>query len=185
MIASTTSDPESLLHKALGLGADETLFPWQKTLLERMLKGDVPELIDIPTGLGKTSVIAIWLVARACGANVTRRLVYCLPIRVLVEQTRARAVRWAQNLDVLAGEAQFDGDQLKYYRIDWADPEKVAIVMLMGGEARGDWREYPEHPVIIIGTQDMLLSRALNRGFAMAPQLWPVDFGFLNLDTFW
>ncbi len=55
----------------------------------------------------------------------------------------------------------------------------------MGGEPEGNWREYPEHPAIIIGTQDMLLSRALNRGFAMAPQLWPVDFGFLNVDTLW
>ncbi len=178
-------DPVSMLHSALGLEAEEKLFPWQVSLLEKMRNGIVPELIDIPTGLGKTSVIAIWLVARACGANLPRRLAYCLPMRVLVEQTRSRAVQWARNLGLLAGHAHFNGNRLEYYNIDWNDPEKVAVVTLMGGEAQNEWREYPEHPAIIIGTQDMLLSRALNRGFAMAPQLWPVDFGFLNVDTLW
>jgi CRISPR-associated endonuclease/helicase Cas3 len=180
-----SDEPTRLLHKALGLGPDETLFPWQEELLRRMLRGDVPELVDIPTGLGKTSVIAVWLVARACAAQLPRRLVYCLPMRVLVEQTRSRAVRWAQNLDLLAGWASFGGDQLKDYKIDWTDRTKVAVVTLMGGESQSDWREYPEHPAIIVGTQDMLLSRALNRGFAMAPQLWPVEFGFLNVDALW
>jgi len=182
---SLSPDHRSLLQKALGLGNGETAFPWQEELLERMLKGEVPELIDIPTGLGKTSAIAVWLVARSCGAQLPRRLVYCLPMRVLVEQTRSRAVRWAQNLDLLAGWASFSGDRLKDYKIDWTDRNKVAVVTLMGGESQSDWREYPEYPTIIIGTQDMLLSRALNRGFAMAPQLWPVDFGFLNVDALW
>ncbi len=179
------SEARHLLRSALGLGERETLFPWQEDLLEQMLKGDVPELIDIPTGLGKTSVIAVWLVARACGAQLPRRLVYCLPMRVLVEQTRSRAVRWANNVGLLAGEAQFAGNDLTHYEIDWTARDKVAVVTLLGGEAQSDWREYPERSAIIIGTQDMLLSRALNRGFAMAPQLWPVDFGFLNVDTLW
>ncbi|HXG32139.1 MAG TPA: DEAD/DEAH box helicase [Bryobacteraceae bacterium] len=174
-----------MLHSALGLGAEERLFPWQEAVLDNMRNGVVPEIIEIPTGLGKTSVIAIWLVARACGANLPRRLVYCLPMRVLVEQTRSRALQWAKNVGLLAGQAQFNGNRLEYYRIDWSDPNKVAVVTLMGGEAQSEWREYPEHPAIIIGTQDMLLSRALNRGFAMKPQLWPVDFGFLNVDTLW
>jgi CRISPR-associated endonuclease/helicase Cas3 len=182
---SVSPDQRNLLQKALGLQGGDSPFPWQEALLERMLRGEVPELIDIPTGLGKTSIIALWLVARGCGAGLPRRLVYCLPMRVLVEQTRSRAVRWAQNAGVLAGQAGFNGNQLKHYDIDWNDPGKVAVVALMGGEAQGDWREHPEHAAIIVGTQDMLLSRALNRGFAMAPQLWPVDFGFLNVDALW
>jgi hypothetical protein len=32
----------------------------------------------------------------------------------------------------------------------------------MGGEDAGEWDTYPEEKAILIGTQDMLLSRALN-----------------------
>jgi CRISPR-associated endonuclease/helicase Cas3 len=49
------------------------------------------ELLDIPTGLGKTAaVIFAWLYRRRFADEKTRqstprRLVYCLPMRVLVE----------------------------------------------------------------------------------------------------
>ena len=36
-------------------------------------KGKIHPALDIPTGLGKTSVMAIWLMARALGAAVPRR----------------------------------------------------------------------------------------------------------------
>jgi hypothetical protein len=39
----------------------------------------------------------------------------------------------------------------------------------MGGEVEESWDLRPEHPAILIVTQDMLLSRALNRGYAMGP----------------
>jgi CRISPR-associated endonuclease/helicase Cas3 len=106
-------------------------------------------------------------------------------MRVLVEQTRACVVRWLNNLGLLAGEATFDGDRLERYEVDWGQQGKVAVVTLMGGESQSDWREHPEHEAILIGTQDMLLSRALNRGFAMPPHEWPIDFGLLNVDTLW
>jgi CRISPR-associated endonuclease/helicase Cas3 len=40
-------------------------FRWQRRLFERLVGGHVPSVLDLPTGLGKTSVMAIWLVARA------------------------------------------------------------------------------------------------------------------------
>jgi reverse gyrase len=53
---------------------------------------ELPELIDIPTGLGKTdAVVLAWLWRRRFAgkevrAATPRRLVYCLPMRTLVEQ---------------------------------------------------------------------------------------------------
>ncbi|MCS7313248.1 MAG: DEAD/DEAH box helicase, partial [Acidobacteria bacterium] len=164
-------------------------FPYQRKLAT---SGEWPELLEIPTGAGKTAAAVLsWLWRRrfhpdaSIRQDTPRRLVYCLPMRVLVEQTRACAVRWLHKLGLLAGEAEFDGDRLKAYRVDWSDSAKIAVVTLMGGEVSDDWRGYPEREVIIVGTQDMLLSRALNRGYAMAPQQWPVDFGLLNMDTLW
>ena len=55
----------------------------------------------------------------------------------------------------------------------------------MGGEDDGEWDIYPEHQAIIIGTQDMLLSRALNRGYGMSRYRWPIHFGLLNNEALW
>jgi len=39
---------------------------WQERLFsDHFVKNDIPAVIDIPTGLGKTMVMAIWLIARA------------------------------------------------------------------------------------------------------------------------
>ncbi|MDZ4800391.1 MAG: DEAD/DEAH box helicase, partial [Bryobacteraceae bacterium] len=67
-----------------------------------------PELLDVPTGMGKTAAVALaWLWKRGWreggreagpDAGTPRRLVYCLPMRVLVEQTERNACRWLENL---------------------------------------------------------------------------------------
>lgn len=172
---------------ARAMGRDKcTPFPYQRLLAEA---DPLPELIEVPTGTGKTAAaILAWLWRRrepGLRGKTPRRLVYCLPMRVLVEQTRECAIRWLQNLGLLAGEATFSGDRLERYEPDWTQEGKVTVVTLMGGESASDWREHPEREQILVGTQDMLLSRALNRGFAMPPQEWPIDFGFLNVDALW
>ena len=55
----------------------------------------------------------------------------------------------------------------------------------MGGEDADEWDLDPEKPAILIGTQDMLLSRALNRGYGMGRFRWPMHFGLLNNDCLW
>jgi CRISPR-associated endonuclease/helicase Cas3 len=141
-------------------------------------------LISIPTGLGKTAAVVLaWLwnrqrnkVASALAESPTpwpRRLVYCLPMRTLVEQT--------------AGETQNWVDQL--HKKQLITGKKPRVVILMGGEELDgeakDWDLYPEEDAILIGTQDMLLSRALNRGYAAGRARWPKDFALLNNDCLW
>src|SRR5947207_9396244 len=67
-------------------------------------------LINIPTGLGKTAAVVIaWLWNRVApslnsqpstinSSQSPRRLVYCLPMRTLVEQTRDNAFEWLVRL---------------------------------------------------------------------------------------
>ena len=55
----------------------------------------------------------------------------------------------------------------------------------MGGADATQWDEHPERDTILIGTQDMLLSRALNRGYGMSRYRWPMHFGLLNNDCLW
>ena len=64
---------------------------WQRRLFERLVKGDLPSALDLPTGLGKTSVMSIWLIARAHGARLPRRLVYVVDRRAVVDQATDEA----------------------------------------------------------------------------------------------
>jgi CRISPR-associated endonuclease/helicase Cas3 len=167
-------------------------FPFQRTFASDQ---PLPQLVRVPTGLGKTAMAVVgWLWRRFAGpetlrAATPRRLVYCLPMRVLVEQTRDSAVTWLNNLGLLAGKAEFemrDGrTRLVAYRPAYGDPTKVAVHVLMGGENEDEWDLYPERDAILVGTQDMLLSRALNRGYAASRSRWPIQFGLLNTDCLW
>lgn len=133
-------------------------------------------LIHIPTGLGKTAAVVLaWLWNRVHlnGSNWPRRLVYCLPMRTLVEQTRDQVQIW-----LAANHLDWDGKPA-------TRKGKVGLHVLMGGEDAGEWDIYPEENAILIGTQDMLLSRALNRGYGMSRYRWPMHFGLLNNDCLW
>lgn len=133
-------------------------------------------MIRIPTGFGKTmGVLSAWFFHRIVMNDDTwpRRLVWCLPMRVLVEQTEAIA----RSLVDKSGRL-WDG----------CLPRKsgaVGVHQLMGGSNPGEWHLYPEECAILIGTQDMLLSRALNRGYAAPRARWPMEFGLLNQDCLW
>ncbi len=138
-------------------------FAYQKRLAEADL---LPSLINAPTGAGKTAaVLGAWLWRRLHNPRgVGRRLVYCLPMRTLVEQTRGVAEQAIKELGLA---------------------ERFAVHTLMGGDVSVEWDMHPERECILIGTQDMLLSRALNRGYAMSRFRWPVHFGLLNNDCLW
>ena len=94
-------------------------------------------------------------------------------MRVLVEQTESEVRSVLQRLGVLwdGGEGTHDG--------------KVGVHLLMGGANAGRWHLYPECDAVLIGTQDMLLSRALNHGYASPRGRWPMEFGLLNHDALW
>ena len=50
---------------------------WQERLFhQHFVRNDFHRVIDLPTGVGKTMVMAIWLIARAVNPSLPRRLVY-------------------------------------------------------------------------------------------------------------
>lgn len=131
-------------------------------------------LIRIPTGFGKThGVLAAWIWHRLIHArnDWPHRLVWCLPMRVLVEQTEEEVRKALTALGLLWEGGDHDG--------------KVGVHLLMGGAESGEWHLYPEQCAVLIGTQDMLLSRAMNRGYASPRARWPMEFGLLNQDVLW
>jgi CRISPR-associated endonuclease/helicase Cas3 len=75
-------------------------FPWQRTLFDRFVTNDFPKVCGLPTGLGKTSVIAIWLLALAVKPTLPRRLVYVVNRRTVVDQATSEAENLRRLLNV-------------------------------------------------------------------------------------
>jgi CRISPR-associated endonuclease/helicase Cas3 len=129
----------------------------------------LPEILPVPTGLGKTegSVLA-WAWRRfAHKTDEPLHLIYCLPMRSLVRQTSERLRGYFAKLK------------------EWNELIDIPVHRLIGGDADETWVSAPDRPWVLIGTQDMLLSRALNRGYGTSRFDWPMHFGLLNQDCHW
>src|SRR6185437_2494232 len=144
-------------------------YPYQ----ERLAFEPWPETLIIPTGLGKTAaVLAAWLwrVSQS-DPSTPRRLVYCLPMRTLVEQTEAVARCWTA---AAASELRLG-------------PVQVAALMGGSGSPRTRvpvWMLEPALPTLLVGTQDLLVSAALMRAYGASRYRWPVDFALLHAGAY-
>jgi CRISPR-associated endonuclease/helicase Cas3 len=176
---TTTHEIDSNFSSWFQATTTKTAYDWQQDLGSSAACGD--RLIRIPTGYGKTiGVFMAWAYHRLIRKDQSwpLRLVWMLPMRVLVEQTQSEVKGLLQKMDLLW---------------DWESSPKdppehrgrVGVHVLMGGSDTGEWHLWPEQPAILIGTQDMLLSRALNRGYAASRARWPADFGLLSQDALW
>lgn len=148
-------------------------FRWQQRLLHCFLDANLPEAVDIPTGLGKTSVMALWLIALAEGASLPRRLVYVVDRRAVVDQATRFAERLRENMD-----------RKLATKLGLGDEGKLPISTLRGGFADNrDWLEDPSKPAIVVGTIDMVGSRLLFEGYGVSRNMRPYHAGFLGVDT--
>jgi len=153
---------DELFRRACGFDP----FPWQRTFATAE---SLPELVRMPTGAGKTEAAALgWLFRRRHADTVVRdatprRLVYCLPMRVLVEQTVKRIRS----------------------QLDAAGAADIAVHQLMGGAVSREWTLRPEDDAVLVGTLDQLVSRALMRGYGVSRYAWPVHFALLHNDALW
>lgn len=166
--------PVEWLRCALGLDNGQTPFPWQIDLLQRFLRREQVTALDIPTGLGKTATMAVWLVARALGASVPRKLVYVVDRRAVVDQATevAESLRaWVAKERAVA-EALFLRDR------------RLPISTLRGQHVDNrEWLEDPSSPAIVVGTIDMVGSRLLFSGYGVSAKMRPYHAGMLATDT--
>ena len=149
-------------------------FRWQSRLLRRLINAEPPKFVDIPTGLGKTSVMALWLIALAEGANLPRRLAYVVDRRAVVDQ----ATRFAEQL-----RRNVSSELAERLRLQ-DDGSGLPISTLRGGFADNrDWLDDPTKPAIVVGTIDMIGSRLLFEGYGVSRGMRPYHAGFLGVDT--
>lgn len=152
-------------------------FPWQSRLFAEWLsKGKLPSAVDVPTGLGKTAVMAVWLLALAAGAALPRRLAYVVDRRAVVDH----ATEFAMQLrDALKGET------LGALRCALAlQNRRLPISTLRGRHVDNrEWMVDPSAPTIVVGTVDMVGSQLLFEGYGLSRHMRPYAAGLLGCDT--
>jgi len=147
-------------------------FPWQVDLFEKwFVKGEFPSSCNLPTGLGKTSVVAIWLIALISQPHkMPRRLVYVVNRRTVVDQTTNEVERLRENLRKLENVPD-------HFR-------QLPISTLRGQFADNrEWSADPSRPAVICGTVDMIGSRLLFSGYSVGFKTKPLHAGFLGQDV--
>jgi CRISPR-associated endonuclease/helicase Cas3 len=178
-------------------------FPWQTRLLEHVVReGRWPELLDLPTGSGKTAVIDIALFSLALDASrppdersVPRRIVMVVDRRTVVDQgferasTIATALRDAKDpiLVEVARRLRSVGRHPDAPIVD-DDPlaidEPLSIAQLRGGMPRDDaWAHRPDQALIAISTVDQVGSRLLFRGYGVSEAMRSIHAGLLGNDV--
>jgi CRISPR-associated endonuclease/helicase Cas3 len=138
-------------------------FPWQTALYERLISNradNIPSSCSLPTGLGKTSVIAIWLLARQINRSLPRRLAYVVNRRTVVDQTTEEVKRYKQIRRDLS---------VSTLRGEYIDNR--------------EWSADPSREAVICGTVDMIGSRLLFNGYGIGFRSKPLHAGFLGQDT--
>ncbi len=162
-------------------------YPWQRRLYERFLVGDVPRQLALPTGLGKTSVMVVWLLALAAQAQkgrvaLPRRLVYVVNRRTVVDQATQIAEDIRTKLLAPHPVPKAVREQLQKLTVHQEMP--LAIATLRGQFAdSGEWKEDPTRPAIICGTVDMIGSKLLFSGYGDSFKRRPVHAGLLGQDS--
>lgn len=176
------SSLESRFGEWFGLLTDHEPFPWQWALYERFVAGRLPAACHLPTGLGKTAVLPIWLIALAERPQVVpRRLVYVVNRRTVVDQATREAERLRQRLR--SEPARSLRERLaQLCAVTGSDP--LAISTLRGQFAdNAQWRLDPARPAIVVGTVDMIGSRLLFGGYRCGWKSRPLHAGLLGQDA--
>ena len=167
-------------------------FPWQSRLLNEVTQtGRWPDLIDIPTGLGKTSVLDVAVyVAAAKGVSESspgrRRIFFVIDRRVVVDEAFWHATRISRALVDPNGSAVLTviGEQLVANGATAARDRPLVVERMRGGITWSwNWMDRPDRLAIVVGTVDQLGSRFLFRGYGLSPRLAPIDAALCGTDS--
>ncbi|MFC4507402.1 MULTISPECIES: type I-U CRISPR-associated helicase/endonuclease Cas3 [Streptomyces] len=185
------SDPIGLdefpafVHEAFGY----LPFPWQEAYMRAVAAGaDWPDL-DVPTALGKTSLIDIWVfllawqAAQGSDRTIPLRLFFAVDRRLVVDQAHEHAERLADVLREAEPGSVCERVAAALSQLGGAD-EPLSVVRMRGGvDWAARWLRSPAQPAVVVSTVDQYGSRLLFRGYHTTPRMRPIDAALTGFDA--
>jgi CRISPR-associated endonuclease/helicase Cas3 len=174
-------------------------FPWQARLLRQITEqGRWPEILDLPTGSGKTASldIAVFHLALEADSRTRRNVERRAPIRIalvvdrrlVVDDAFERARKLSEKLSEALRrptEAPPVTDRVAKALQLLAGPDAPPLLArrLRGGIPREEnWARSPSQPTILCSTVDQVGSRLLFRGYGVSDRMKPVHAGLIGTD---
>jgi CRISPR-associated endonuclease/helicase Cas3 len=168
-------------------------FPWQRQLVTQVLEtGRWPDLVDVPTGLGKTSMldIAVFVLASSAGADHLdggrRRIFFVVDRRLVVDEAfdHARRLVEAVTHAPATGILRDVADALRSLRGTDTDADPITVTRMRGGTTwASSWVDRPDQPTIVVGTIDQVGARLCFRGYGTRDQRKPMDAALMGTDS--
>lgn len=173
----------SALARAAGI---DQPYEWQWQAFRRLVAGDVPGSIVVPTAAGKTMTIVAFVAALAAQAasggvvSLPRRLVHVVNRRILVDES----TRLAQCLaDALQSDVGLSEVREALASLSATGVPLVVSTLRGGATDNGAWSLDPTTPAVVLATPDMLGSRLLFRGYGLGRSRAATHAGLLSCDT--
>lgn len=161
-------------------------FPWQRRLADAVLAHGWPELLDLPTGVGKTTALDVALYCLAADpARMPRRTVLVVDRRIVVDQGADHARELQRRMaDATGGPLATIAARLRALWHGAADEPPFAVAVMRGGMPRdNDWAGRPDQPVLGVSTVDQIGSRLLFRGYGVSDRSASIHAGLIGNDT--
>lgn len=174
-------------------GKEYEPFPWQRQLVIQVLEtGRWPDLVDVPTGLGKTSILDIAVFVLAASAKPDhldggrRRIFFVVDRRLVVDEAfehagkLVAAITNAQTAGILRDVAE----GLRSLRGTDTDADPITVTRMRGGTTwASSWVDRPDQPTIVVGTIDQVGARLCFRGYGTRDQRKPMDSALVGTDS--
>lgn len=179
----------AVMEKAVGEKASP--YPWQKRLVETVLRSGWPDALGLPTGTGKTTVLSVgvFLLALEAGSALTERktglrLFYVVDRRLIVDQAEQLATRLAEAINTADEKGSDVLGRMKRALLAYGAEKALDVIKLRGGlYGRLPWVREPNQPTIVLTTVDQIGSRLLFRGYGVGSRQWPVHAALTAFDA--
>ncbi|MCY3609435.1 MAG: type I-U CRISPR-associated helicase/endonuclease Cas3 [Acidimicrobiaceae bacterium] len=159
-------------------------YPWQTRLTNQVLAEERwPDVIDLPTGAGKTAVLDTAVFALAARSAVfPRRIVFVVDRRIVVDQVCKRARQLSDSIRA-ADSGVLAKVRCRLSEIAGDADAPIGVSALRGGiPLDNDWATRPDQPWVMVSTVDQFGSKMLFRGYGISEAMRPIHAGLAGND---